>query len=267
MTGIVDSALADSIEALLEEPRIRHLPRSADPKSVDQKMIACIAHTPSAVAPVPYMLAIFMQETEGQHFAIPQEVGDDDSFLVVGLDINSSCADEVKSRGYGVGQYTLFHHPPRVEEVADLMLDPLRNAQGAFAKLREKLDHFVVGNDPETRADDRKAEHPLLALRLCHYSPDDRRYMLARHDCARRARKVDIKPTTPLYHLASQTYGDAEHYRDPSYVGVPDRADFQCDWPYAVRRYNGSGPDSFNYQAKVLLKLLIQQQEEPGANV
>jgi hypothetical protein len=37
---------------------------------------------------------------------------------------------------------------------------------------------------------------------------------------------------------------------------VPDRADFQCDWPYAVRRYNGGGPNSFNYQAIILLNLL-----------
>ena len=37
--------------------------------------------------------------------------------------------------------------------------------------------------------------------------------------------------------------------------GVPDRAEFGCDWPYAVRRYNGSGPDSYHYQTTILLKL------------
>jgi hypothetical protein len=30
----------------------------------------------------------------------------------------------------------------------------------------------------------------------------------------------------------------------------------QCDWPYATRRYNGGGPNSFNYQAIVLKNLL-----------
>jgi len=29
-----------------------------------------------------------------------------------------------------------------------------------------------------------------------------------------------------------------------------------CDWPYAVRRYNGSGLNSYHYQAKILLNVL-----------
>ena len=257
VTGIVDIGLADSIEALLDEPRIPPLPRSADPKSANRAAIARVAGTASAVAPPPYLLAIFTQESAGEHFACPQHGGDSDTFLTVGLDTDPDPADRIRSRGYGLAQHTLFHHPPRPEEVTDFMLDPLRNAQTAFAKLRDKFDHFVVGSNPSTRADDRNAEHPLLALRLCRYKPNDPRYLSGCQDCARQARKVDITPATPLYHLASQTYGDAKNYRNPTYFGVPDRADFQCDWPYAARRYNGGGPDSFNYQAKILMNLLI----------
>ena len=36
---------------------------------------------------------------------------------------------------------------------------------------------------------------------------------------------------------------------------MPIRARFECDWPYAVRLYNGGGMDSFHYQAQVLLNL------------
>jgi hypothetical protein len=36
---------------------------------------------------------------------------------------------------------------------------------------------------------------------------------------------------------------------------VPDRAALGCDWPYAVRRYNGSGVDSYHYQFQVLERL------------
>ena len=36
------------------------------------------------------------------------------------------------------------------------------------------------------------------------------------------------------------------------------RRNFECDWPYAVRRYNGSGPNSYSYQALVLKKRLVQ---------
>jgi hypothetical protein len=38
--------------------------------------------------------------------------------------------------------------------------------------------------------------------------------------------------------------------------GVPDRAAFGWDWPYAVRRYNGGGVDSYHYQAQVLLRFV-----------
>jgi hypothetical protein len=36
---------------------------------------------------------------------------------------------------------------------------------------------------------------------------------------------------------------------------VPDRAKLGCDWPYAVRRYNGSGVNSYHYQYQVLQRL------------
>jgi hypothetical protein len=36
---------------------------------------------------------------------------------------------------------------------------------------------------------------------------------------------------------------------------VPERATLGCDWPYAVRRYNGSGVDSYRYQYQVLGRL------------
>ena len=101
-------------------------------------------------------------------------------------------------------------------------------------------------------------QHPLLALRTCRYGPQDPRFLSACQGCARTARKLDIGPATPLFHLSAQTYGQATDYRDPSYAGTPDRADFPCDWPYAVRRYNGGGPNSFNYQARVLRNLLVQ---------
>ena len=38
-------------------------------------------------------------------------------------------------------------------------------------------------------------------------------------------------------------------------TGVPNRATLGCDWPYAVRRYNGSGVDSYHYQFQVLKRL------------
>ena len=256
VTGVVDPALADSIESLLDDARVPKLPRSDDPVTANRTALTAISAVASTLAPTPFVLAVFQQESDGRHYTVPQTAGDSDTFITIGLDTNSSSKDEVTSRGYGIGQYTLFHHPPRPEEVAGIITDPVRNARYAHVELRDKFDHFVAGSTAGTQADDRAAEHPILPLRLCRYSPGDARYMRGCRDCAIQVGKVDIAAKTALYHEATQTYGDATDYWNPHYVGVPDRAQFLCDWPYAVRRYNGSGPNSFNYQARILLNLL-----------
>ena len=263
VSGIVDAALADSIESALADPLVPRLPRSDDPVAANRAALASVADIASKTAPTPFLLATFRQESGSQHYVVPESKQDADTFVSIGLDHNGPSPDQVTSRGYGLGQYTLFHHPPRAEEVRDVITDPIRNVQTAFAELRDKFDHFIVG--PSDTADDHQAEHPMLSLRLCRYGPDDARYMRACKDCALAAAKVDISAGTPLYDGSTQTYGQAKYYSDPSYIGVPDRATFLCDWPYAVRRYNGGGPDSFNYQAKILLNLLSGASIAAGA--
>jgi peptidoglycan hydrolase-like protein with peptidoglycan-binding domain len=266
VTGIVDAPLAASIEAMLADPAFPKLPDSPDPAAANRGALAAVAAIVSPVAPTPYMLAIFQQESGGARFAVPS-ARDSDNFVVVGLDADPPDADRVTSRGYGLGQYTLFHHPPRPDEIAGFVADPVANVHTAYAELRTKFDGFVLGDTPATQADDRLREHPVLTnLRPCRYGVKDARYMVDCKNCAIAAAKRDIVPATPVYDGAAETYGDAPHYSDPRYVGVPDRADIPCDWPYAVRRYNGSGPDSYNYQARILLNLLRGPNPGPGAS-
>ncbi len=132
----------------------------------------------------------------------------------------------------------------------------MRNVQKAYAELRDKFDRFVAG--PASRADDRTVEHSLLPLRLCKYPPGEPRYLRDCPNCALPARKVNIVRGPPVYAGASISYQPDQYYPSANYAGVPDRADFPCDWPYAARRYNGSGNDSFHYQTRVLLNLLAQ---------
>ncbi len=80
-------------------------------------------------------------------------------------------------------------------------------------------------------------------------------------NCARHAGSQDIRENvTTWYQGTASTYRSTQYYDydrlDCS--GVPVRRNFECDWPYAVRRYNGSGPNSYSYQALVLKKLLTQ---------
>jgi len=70
--------------------------------------------------------------------------------------------------------------------------------------------------------------------------------------------RLDIARGTPAYPGASISYQPDQYYPSAIYRNVPDRADFLCDWPYAARRYNGSGNDSFHYQTRILLNLLAQ---------
>ena len=254
VNGTVDQALANCIAALLGDERVPKLPNAVDPVAANSKIATQIANLRNNIAPSPFMLAILRQESGVRHFCVPY--GDSaDNYIVVGLDHNNAAAaDAITSRGYGVGQYTLFHHPPRAEEVTDLMCDPAHNVSRAYAELREKFDGFVAG--PTDHADDRRAEHPLLPLRLCKYAPSDARYMADCRNCALAARKVDIAPGQPVYAGATTTYHTDQYYATARYLSVPDRADFACDWPYAVRRYNGAGNDSYHYQTRVLLNLL-----------
>ena len=59
---------------------------------------------------------------------------------------------------------------------------------------------------------------------------------------------------TPFYAGSPDTYARTQ-YHQGSYTDVPVRANLLCDWAYAVRRYNGSGVNSYDYQAEVLQRI------------
>jgi peptidoglycan hydrolase-like protein with peptidoglycan-binding domain len=255
-TGVVDPGLAACIEELLRDPNAPKLPSALDAAAANRQALATIAAAPSSIAPTPFLLAIFQQESDARQYIEPTS-HDADNFVTVGLDYLAETPNRVTSRGYGIGQYTLFHHPPRPDEVSGVITDPARNVQNAYALLRDKFDHFLRGGTPDTTADDLVAEHPAMTgLRLCRYRPGDARYLRDCRTCALQGGKQDLAPDTPVYAGAAQTYAPAPHYAPTTYRGVPVRGEFLCDWPYAARRYNGSGPDSYNYQARVLLNLL-----------
>jgi peptidoglycan hydrolase-like protein with peptidoglycan-binding domain len=253
--GVLNQAVASCIAAMLSDPKFPTLPNSANPASDNAKALSQILGMRSTVVPAAFVAAALKQESGGRHFCVPAQ-RDTDNFIVVGLDRNSRSTDQITSRGFGIGQYTLFHHPPRPDEVQDFMMDPVRNVQKAQIALRAKFDSFVVG--PADTADDRKAEHPLLPMRLCRYATNDQRYLSDCARCARSVGTVNISAGAPVFAGSSTLYAPTQYYRSANYSHVPNRAEFLCDWPYAVRRYNGSGVNSFHYQALVLLDLVAQ---------
>jgi len=252
ITGVLDQALAACVADLVADAKVPKLPSASDPRAENKKALSAIAAAGSAVAPMPFLVAITLQESGSRHFAVPSK-SDEDTFVMVGLD-HKFGDDAVTSRGYGIGQYTLFHHPPRPEEIGEFILDPVGNAAKAYRLLRSKFDALAQGQS--SRAQERDVEHPLLPLRLCRYPNSDARYMRDCRACAAETRKLEIVRGTPVYDGASISYQPDQYYKTANYSGVPDRADFLCDWPYAVRRYNGAGGDSYHYQSRVLLNLL-----------
>jgi len=259
VTGQVDQALVECISDMLDDANFPKLPSVSDPAAQNAQVVSEIASTPSQEVPVPFLMAIMKQESGLWHFREPG-AGDADTFIVTGLDTNDPTRPRrITSRGYGIGQYTLFHHPPTADEVTGVMLDPGKNAQKTIASLQEKFDGFVNGNTGATQADDRLAEFGTGPLRLCKYVSNDPRFMKDCRQCALDAGTVNIQSgVTPLYPGANEAYQPTQYYTNASYQGVPARAGLGCDWPYAARRYNGSGMNSYHYQVAVLKNLLLQ---------
>jgi Putative peptidoglycan binding domain len=260
VTGVndrVDEPLAGCISDMLGDPAFPKLPHADDPVQENQKIAAQIAAMQSKDAPIPFLLAILKQESGMKHFREPTSK-DEDNFIVVGLDRNAQGEAKkyaITSRGYGAGQYTLFHHPPTAEEVQQIMLDPTRNVLKAIEELKGKFEHFVVRNS--SGADDRLAEFGNGPLRICKYDPGDPRYMKDCKACALAAGSQPIVPgTTTFYDGSSGTYRTTQYYNPAPFKTIPVRKSIGCDWPYAVRRYNGSGVNSYWYQGLVLNHLL-----------
>ncbi|MCP4203102.1 MAG: peptidoglycan-binding protein [bacterium] len=255
VSGACDRGLANCISDMLDDPEYPDLPKAEDPKAENRQLAEDIVALESDEAPVPFIAAILKQESGLKHFNEPR--GDDrDTYITIGLDTNASEKHMITSRGYGAGQYTLFHHPATTTEVADFMLDVGKNLSKAFAELGEKFDHFVNGPTSGTRADDRQVEIGSGALRLCKFEPDDPRCFRDCVQCLADAGSRAITEGATRLHAGTQhRYAPTQYYRKSSYADVPKREKIGCDWPYAMRRYNGSGVNSYHYQTRVLLFL------------
>jgi peptidoglycan hydrolase-like protein with peptidoglycan-binding domain len=258
ITGVVDQALVECLADIIDDPAFPKLPRADNPTAENQKVRSLIDSMPPPGVPLPFLKAILKQESSFRHYHVPAD-HDEDTFITIGLDRNDQAHPEaITSRGYGVGQYTLFHHPPHPAEIEDYLKDPIKNLQRAIGELRDKFEHFILGPSSGTQANDRLKEHDRDPLRWCTYAPDSPLYLSDCKACALQAGALEIvENVTPWYEGCDQTYQPTQYYRHGSYKGVPIRKNFPCDWPFAVRRYNGSGMNSYHYQAIILLNLLV----------
>jgi len=246
VTGIVDQNTAQCVVDMLSDAGFIRLPVSDDPVSANKQVLQKIAAAKSTQVPVRFIAAILKQESDLKHYS------EQDSVITIGLDTNNAAQTfAITSRGYGAGQFTIFHHPPRQDEVDDFMNDVEKNLGKAEGELREKYDKFV--NGPADTADDRQKEIGSGALRICKYASTDPRYLTDCKQCAIDAGSRDIvENQTPWYPGSPNLYVPTQYYASANYPNTPKRESFGCDWPYAVRRYNGGGINSYHYQARVI---------------
>ncbi len=255
VNGVVDQKLVQCISDILDDKSYPKLPYAENPEDANREVIAQLDALTSTNVPLPFLKAIFKQESNLKHFYIPRNA-DEDNYIVVGMDTNAGKKYIITSRGYGLGQFTLFHHPPKKSEVKNFMVAIQGNISKAIAELRNKFENFVTGPPGGRRADDRFADGRTQKKPLvCKYEEKDSRYLSDCKNCAHNVGKQDIvADETPYYKGANNTFKKTQ-YHPGSYKNVPIRRNFPCDWPYAMRRYNGSGVNSYNYQARVLKHL------------
>jgi len=257
VTGVPDEGTIACIQDILEDDNFPLLPMSDEPQAANEQIKTIISEITSDQIPMPFLMAIIEQESNFRHFRVPRG-RNEDAYIMVGTDKNDKNVPyRITSRGYGVKQYTLFHHPPRQEEVEQFMLNVEGNLQKGIALLREKFDKFV--NGPSSTAEDRIAECGDGPLRLCKYPPTDERYL---KDCAVCMQEAGPPITieakiTSFYEGSNGLFNSTQYHKETKLDDVPIRGAIDCDWSYAVRRYNGSGVNSYWYQAKILLKVKV----------
>jgi len=125
ITGPSMSILRFVSGKMIEDEAFTKIPCSPKPREENAAIVASLSALDTVEVPVPFLVAILQQESGLRHYREPSP-GNADAFLLVGLDRKRLSGSAITSRGYGIGQHTLFHHPPSQKEVNTLMLDHRR---------------------------------------------------------------------------------------------------------------------------------------------
>ena len=139
--GVVDQKLAQCISDMLDDKKYLKLPFAENPKDANREAITQLDALSSTDVPLPFLKAIFKQESNLKHFYVPRDA-DEDNYIVVGMGTNAGEKHIITSRGYGLGQFTLFHHPPKNSEVKNFMVGIRGNISKAIEELRDKFENL-----------------------------------------------------------------------------------------------------------------------------
>ncbi|MFH1562211.1 MAG: peptidoglycan-binding protein [Nitrospirota bacterium] len=241
VNGIVDQNLALIIKTMLgaSDEEFFKVPYTKDRNEANKKAIQLLDEQENKIisqsVPPTFIKAILKQETGMAHYDV-------DGFVYIGCD-EVSPLYVYKSRGWGMGQYTITHHPPTLKEADEFINNPVNNVDKAVKELREKFDRYIVSNSLKQCADERIKIRGKSSLIECKYKKDSPMYIKDCMNCVKNAKRED------------EYYGELKWHKS-THKNVPVWSDIPCDWPVAIRRYNGSGPNSYAYRAEVLWQIL-----------
>lgn len=168
--------------------------------------------------PFDFLKALLWQETNLSHY-------DPDGFVFVGCDFGKEDSYKYRSRGWGLGQYTITNHPPDKGQQQNIII-PIKNLEFVINHLKGKFDLYAKRDFVK-----------------CRYRNTDK-YLRDCIKCVENSANVDIKLPDAQYHPKAQI-----GYKDMPMLNA-------CGWGLAVERYNGAGPNAVAYKYEVLMKIL-----------
>ncbi|MFZ5988628.1 MAG: hypothetical protein ACOYWZ_16095 [Bacillota bacterium] len=166
--------------------------------------------------PYDFIHAILWQETGLKHYDL-------DGFIFVGCDTGTPDY-KYRSRGWGMGQYTISNHPPSKKQQKSIV-DPIRNIEFTCNHLWLKFKLYCG------------------KLKICQYPLSSEKYLRDCKKCVGISPRATIVLPKANYHSKAMV-----GYKDIPLLDV-------CGWGLAVERYNGAGQNAIAYKYEVLSKI------------
>lgn len=244
--GVESPELLNIVEKMWEDPSIPVVSKVNNPDQANDQISSIMKTSLSKVFPNPLALAVLKQETHWKWFR-------SDGYPTVGLDFNNKSQPYViTSRGLFLSQRTIFNYP-FPQESLDSFDSVSEDLKFVINALDLKYKRYVVSADVRARDDLRFKSFGDQPLRGCKYEQSDERFMKDCKNCVWSGKLKDYKEGKSLIDVPGKwVLKPSIYHRNKDYLGYPDYEDFPCDYVYAIRRYNGSGVNSFHYLMRVL---------------
>lgn len=226
VSKLADSPIVDynEMSKLLKDSNYFKVPIVENPDEENQKVVELLEAKRDFIIkthniPYDFLRALLWQETGLRHY-------DPDGFVFVGCDFGKVGEEyKYRSRGYGLGQYTIKNHPP-TEAQQENIIDPINNLEFVIRHLQEKFSLYCG------------------KLKRCQYEKVDEKYLNDCKRCVELAPQCDIKLPEANWHYKAQV-----GYKDIPMLDV-------CGWGLAVERYNGIKQNAVAYRCEVVMKIL-----------